>query len=170
MKNRDIYCIKCDYDLSHLEEFRCPECGRKFDPEDPSTFELYIRRRRPLIIRIGFWLSFYPVAFMLSFHAMWVAAWLSLGHAPVPSADDPKSINFVVDCFHFLTGVLLIGSSLAFVITLVILISGFIYGLCKRRVKPWPALYILIWYIAAWVITSLYFSWDPLHLIVWYFD
>jgi hypothetical protein len=36
-----VRCLSCKYDLSHLSsggEHRCPECGRAFDPGDPSTF------------------------------------------------------------------------------------------------------------------------------------
>lgn len=32
-------CLSCDYNLSHLTEHRCPECGRAFDPNDPATFQ-----------------------------------------------------------------------------------------------------------------------------------
>jgi hypothetical protein len=31
-------CKACHYDLSHLVEHRCPECSRRFDPADDSTF------------------------------------------------------------------------------------------------------------------------------------
>lgn len=31
-------CLSCLYDLRNLAEHRCPECGREFDPNDPSTF------------------------------------------------------------------------------------------------------------------------------------
>lgn len=31
-------CKTCHYSLSKLTEHRCPECGRAFDPNDPSTF------------------------------------------------------------------------------------------------------------------------------------
>ena len=33
-----MYCKKCNYDLRHLTSRRCPECGRPFDPDDPSTY------------------------------------------------------------------------------------------------------------------------------------
>jgi rRNA maturation protein Nop10 len=33
-----VRCLSCKYDLSSLTEHRCPECGRAFDPDDPSTF------------------------------------------------------------------------------------------------------------------------------------
>jgi hypothetical protein len=31
-------CLTCGYILDGLPEPRCPECGRGFDPRDPSTF------------------------------------------------------------------------------------------------------------------------------------
>jgi hypothetical protein len=36
-----VRCLSCDYDLRDLSsgsEYRCPECGRAFDPNDPKTF------------------------------------------------------------------------------------------------------------------------------------
>lgn len=41
-------CLSCKYDLSHLTERRCPECGRAFDPNDPKTFVSPISRRLKL--------------------------------------------------------------------------------------------------------------------------
>lgn len=33
-------CINCGYQLTHLSESRCPECGKEFDPEDvPRSVE-----------------------------------------------------------------------------------------------------------------------------------
>jgi len=32
-----IFCRCCGYQLNHLPAGRCPECGRKFDPEDLRT-------------------------------------------------------------------------------------------------------------------------------------
>lgn len=36
--NSAIICIKCGYQLRSLPSNICPECGRSFDPKDPSTF------------------------------------------------------------------------------------------------------------------------------------
>lgn len=30
--------MQCQYPLEHLSSNMCPECGRSFDPTDPSTF------------------------------------------------------------------------------------------------------------------------------------
>lgn len=34
-----MWCLDCDYELINLAETRCPECGRAFDANDPSTFK-----------------------------------------------------------------------------------------------------------------------------------
>ncbi len=31
-------CLGCGYQLKHLPENRCPECGRTFDPDDDKTY------------------------------------------------------------------------------------------------------------------------------------
>lgn len=43
-----MYCHNCQYDLRGQTDPRCPECGRGFDPCDPSTFDddASARRRR----------------------------------------------------------------------------------------------------------------------------
>lgn len=33
-----MHCLSCGYDLQQLEEHRCPECGRGFSPDQPSSF------------------------------------------------------------------------------------------------------------------------------------
>ena len=40
-----MFCIGCDYQLVGLAS-RCPECGRPFDPNDPSTFAAECRKTR----------------------------------------------------------------------------------------------------------------------------
>ena len=49
-----MFCLGCDYQLDHLSSRRCPECGREFDPADPSTFTTHAwsvrtRGHEPLI-------------------------------------------------------------------------------------------------------------------------
>lgn len=48
-------CLGCGYRLYALPESRCPECGRVFDPCNPSTF------RTP---RSRAWLSWTPVLWL----------------------------------------------------------------------------------------------------------
>ena len=50
MSNK-IYCRTCGYKLNHLNKKICPECGRKFDPEDQRS---YLPSRRMPISGYGF--------------------------------------------------------------------------------------------------------------------
>jgi hypothetical protein len=34
-----VRCLNCKYDLRHLGEHRCPECGQQFDPGNKETFD-----------------------------------------------------------------------------------------------------------------------------------
>ncbi len=55
-----MFCLKCRYPLKELPDPRCPECGRPFDPLDPSTFHQHEQRFaswRPFIC----WLIIGPV-------------------------------------------------------------------------------------------------------------
>jgi hypothetical protein len=44
-------CTRCFYRLDGLNEPRCPECGRTFDPQDPTTYT-----RRPPFVFWTYWL------------------------------------------------------------------------------------------------------------------
>lgn len=38
-------CIQCGYSLVQLPNHQCPECGRPFDPTNPTTFQSIARRK-----------------------------------------------------------------------------------------------------------------------------
>ncbi len=42
----EALCLGCGYSLRGLPGVICPECGRAFDPNDPSTYDLAGRSRR----------------------------------------------------------------------------------------------------------------------------
>lgn len=47
-----MFCRGCSYDLESLVTGACPECGRAFDRDDPSTFDSRTRMHR-LVVRIA---------------------------------------------------------------------------------------------------------------------
>jgi hypothetical protein len=49
------FCKSCDYPLAGVPAAVCPECGRAFDPADPSTYDARPRARRRTWIRRGAW-------------------------------------------------------------------------------------------------------------------
>lgn len=50
MRLAGIYCRTCSYDLRGQQTYRCPECGRSFDPADYCTFHTHIQRFRDWLI------------------------------------------------------------------------------------------------------------------------
>ena len=42
-------CSGCDYALDHLPSKRCPECGREFDPQDPTSFNDPLAPRKRVV-------------------------------------------------------------------------------------------------------------------------
>lgn len=55
-------CLDCHYLLRDLTEPRCPECGRRFDPNDPATVLLQSRGGLGRVLwseptRVGNWLA-----------------------------------------------------------------------------------------------------------------
>jgi hypothetical protein len=50
-----MYCLGCYYDLRGLTESRCPECGRTFNPDRPSSFSRtpHATPVRDLVDRVG---------------------------------------------------------------------------------------------------------------------
>lgn len=64
-----MYCPSCQYDLSRIDSRRCPECGRPFNPADPTTFDAR-RRGSQAILGIGLALVI-GSAVILGFWAAW---------------------------------------------------------------------------------------------------
>ena len=171
MRHGDIYCSKCDYDLSHLKELRCPECGREFDPDDPSTFESSEYRPCPCYLKFALVLSFYPFTILLCLYAAWVAGRIELGHWPIPYQDDPyQYMESTRQFFEEILKLLTIGALVALIASLALIIAGFINGFRKRSGNPWLPFYIMIWTIMTWIGTMLFLRWDPLRVLAWFMD
>lgn len=91
-----MLCLACGYALDGLRSFRCPECGRGFDPRDRASYgppagRLLTHAEARWLTRLYWMLSGLALgAFGPYLH--YALAWLALGRQPMPSADDPKFI------------------------------------------------------------------------------
>jgi hypothetical protein len=68
-----MLCLTCNYDLRHLRQQRCPECGRTFNSTDPTTY-LGKRSREPiyvLLFIVGLLLFFALLTFGMIAYAAW---------------------------------------------------------------------------------------------------
>ena len=60
-----MYCLKCGYSLRHLNRSACPECGREFNTNDPSTYsDITLKSWRKRLF-VG-----------LAFLSLWACCWL----------------------------------------------------------------------------------------------
>lgn len=60
--NENATCLGCGYRLMNLPSQTCPECGRWFDPSDPTTFGPIQKRR----LSIGLVLAFSGIHFVMT--------------------------------------------------------------------------------------------------------
>ena len=69
---RGRYCVQCGYDLHGNTSNRCPECGRGFDPGDPTTFATDDgRSMRGPLIRLCIGLALLLLVGPLLMHTAW---------------------------------------------------------------------------------------------------
>lgn len=53
-------CIDCAYDLRGLSRHACPECGRWFEPDDPTSYDT-----RPPFLRWTYWAPGFVIALLV---------------------------------------------------------------------------------------------------------
>ena len=112
----------------------------------------------------------YPAGLLTSIYATWLTAWLSLGHRPQPSRDDPESINTLVSLIRAFTFWLFI-----FYFPALFLCVGFVIAEAVRvtsggrhrlgMVGILAGVAILIW--SAWFLVI---NADPGRVIDWFGD
>jgi hypothetical protein len=89
-----MFCIDCGYELHGLQEHRCPECGRDFDPGVEATFARTKRvdRLSRALIR-GYWVLVTGSGGFIAPFINYALAWAVLGRQPAPMMDDPKHLD-----------------------------------------------------------------------------
>src|SRR5205823_4585783 len=76
----------------------------------------------------------YPIAATLFIFLTWMLAWITLGHPPQPSRDDPDAISRIITLFRAATMTLLVLSFPG------LLVSAFfvLFGITERAVSKKP--------------------------------
>jgi hypothetical protein len=94
-----VRCKTCHYSLANLTEHRCPECGRPFDPHDPSTFKNNpaTALRRKAVARAVWWLCGIFVVWCIAF-----------GAGIFPYSNEPSWLNITVTVLLSFAGTLLV--------------------------------------------------------------
>ena len=92
-----MYCKKCEYDLRGQEALRCPECGRGFDPYDPSSYyDRPGRAHRVWVALRGFRI---PPATLLT--SAWVI-WMVTATGVLNEVRSVDGRNLALSCAHMI--------------------------------------------------------------------
>lgn len=133
-----ILCLGCRYPLAGLAEQRCPECGREFDPRDPSTVLIMSR------FMLAPSLSRPPGA------AMWAAVVLSAILAVVEASGDPPIL--------MLGGMAGVGWAILAGVVAARVVARLCVPLSRHRLRVsarrfwWPTLSMVALALAAWLL------------------
>lgn len=132
-----MYCKKCLYNLSAIRDSTCPECGRAFDPETPSTYLASPGARFGKLNWMTAILASTPMMLPIMVTVTWFFAWIALGHRPVPWIDDPKGIDSsLVQACYFITMILIMAIPPALLLTFAMLLaSGIRCFLDRHRLR-----------------------------------
>jgi hypothetical protein len=165
-----MYCLTCQYDLQGLARRRCPECGNTFDPTDPETFAYAPRRPRRMSFRLLAVLLFYPIMPLTLIYATWLAAGITLGHAPRPSLDDPGALAGAPSVMHSVSQVALLGMATYVPLIPTLLIGYLLFG--RDKYRSLRTLILLATYallLGAWII-ALRSSTLIKTIMIWFMD
>lgn len=154
------YCIKCSYIVDYLDEHRCPECGRPFDPDDPKTYRtMPIRQNRQLVV-----VGMYCIPLTLS-----VFFWVTQDCTQWPSGEwCPKP-----DYYHIpiaaaqacgpLALALMRSTPIVAVSIFVLIWSGWLTVVCTSRLRNLHYMIHLflgsLWCFAGWLPTAGILTW-----------
>jgi hypothetical protein len=105
-----------------------------------------------------------------SLYATWFIAWAILGHRPVPSLDDPKSISRAVDVAYFVFFPLLIGMLPAFGLHVAVMVVMALDVVRQRRPPGPRGIALAIVAAALWAGAILFLRADPWRAGEWYMD
>lgn len=125
-----------------------------------------VASNRSEIIRPG-WLDwlFWGVALLpaASVYFTWLVAWITLGHPPRPSLDDPSHISPAVNIIYFVSGLLLLS------LPVFVIVGPIVQLVVTGRLLAIRVAYAAISFFVS-VGTILLLRWDPYDVVYWYFD
>lgn len=157
------FCLDCGYPLDHLDQTRCPECGRTFDPTKPATYAASPRVVRRWPAALAWSTAVLPMFLLVSFYGTWAATWLYLGHPPRAYIDDviyPQLGDVAV-------WLGIAGYVFGFVPSLLCVLATDIYYLYRQRPRIVVASSIIV---LLWALPYLMIVWDPFGAWNWFID
>jgi predicted RNA-binding Zn-ribbon protein involved in translation (DUF1610 family) len=132
-KTHAKYCLRCGYALQGLQDARCPECGKEFDPRDATTFSSAPLRVRKMPLVLAMYLV--PLTLSSLFWIRFEVNWM--GHVNPPSASTVVRTVSLQACGPFAWYVNSLETSLILPLCTLIWITWFAV-VCGTRVRKLP--------------------------------
>ena len=108
-------------------------------------------------------LGTYPLLTLAALYVTWLVAWVSLGHMPRSSLDDPAQIGPWVDVSAVAFALLRLGMLPAFAVHIGLAVAT-IARTGRRTLAPLAAA------AAAWIVAYVVLAVDPGRVLYWYMD
>lgn len=157
-----VFCLGCRYSLAGLGAGACPECGRRFDPEDAATFSTSPRRSLKLVR----WLVLVALWPLLA-HGMvffcFLIARLSLGRWPYPGPPDNPSNITGLNALRITTLLVYHSSPPLFVIALIVALAT------KRRHGVRTTVLLCLLTCVLYLLSIVASARDPWLVLKWFF-
>ena len=162
------YCKSCQYDLRGSVDPSCPECGQKFDPNNPKTYRLNPYQPASIYQRILEGLAIcYPLAVIAGPKICYLAGRINLGYWPRASIDDPKQLN--IDLLYDFTWYLLGFGKIGMPLWPLVFIFSLIQYL-RKQPRNIRSLVIVIAIGLIWTLFMLDIMVDPGGIWNWFAD
>ena len=159
----EMFCRACGYCLDGCVSPQCPECGKPFNPDDPSTFARFTGSKSywwPLFLSIA-WVA----AFFGALYFLWIAAWVELGHPPRGASGGVSSLALLRN----LVQVLLL--SVLIVAPASLLWAAVVEIVRIRRHGIRAGGTLILANLAVWLIAFLWVvALDPMDVFRWFID
>ncbi len=105
----------------------------------------------------------YPALLVTAFYGTWFSAWLSLGHPPRASLDDPAE---TVGAIYWVSGIIVLLMPMGAAVAVASMAGRIVFGGCSRiRGIAFAVLNVALWIGAIVLLRS-----DPIGVVYWWCD
>jgi hypothetical protein len=105
----------------------------------------------------------YPALLVTAFYGTWFSAWLSLGHPPRASLDDPAE---TLGAIYWVSGIVVLLMPMGAAVAVASMAGRFVFGGCSKS----TGIVFGVFNVALWIGAIVLLRSDPIGVVNWWFD
>ena len=105
----------------------------------------------------------YPALLVIAFYGTWCSAWLSLGHPPRASLDDPAE---TLGAIYWVSGIVVLLMPMGAAMAVASMAGRFIFGGFSKI----TGIVFAVFNVALWIGAIVLLRTDPIGVVNWWFD